>query len=60
MNEWNHVAVWFKVVKCSEVTVTMKCCGVHLTEGVHGIQNDDKGQGVIYTGFDQPDKMPSG
>uniref|UniRef100_A0A9I9CIX4 TIR domain-containing protein n=1 Tax=Cucumis melo TaxID=3656 RepID=A0A9I9CIX4_CUCME len=59
MNEWNHVTVWFEVVKCSEVTVTIKCCGVHLTEEVHGIQNDVKGPGVIYTVFDQPDKLPS-
>ncbi|XP_038877735.1 disease resistance protein RPS6-like, partial [Benincasa hispida] len=59
MNEWNHVIVWFEVVKCSEVTVTIRSCGVHLTEEVHGIQNDVKGPGVIYTDFDQPDELPS-
>ncbi|XP_031736894.1 TMV resistance protein N [Cucumis sativus] len=59
MNEWNHVTVWFEVVKCSEATVTIKCCGVHLTEEVHGIQNDVKGPGVVYTVFDQLDKLPS-
>ena len=58
-NDWNDVIVWFEVVKSREVNVTIRSCGVHLTDEVDGIQNDIKGQGVIYTDYDQSVELGS-
>ena len=58
-NDWNDVIVWFEVVKCREVHVSIRSCGVHLIE-VHRIsQNDVKGPGVMYTDFDDIEELPS-
>ncbi|XP_022946271.1 TMV resistance protein N-like [Cucurbita moschata] len=59
-NGWNHVIVWFDVLKCFAATVTIKNCGIHLTDEIHGIQNDDiRGPGVIYTDFDRLKELVS-
>ncbi|KAG6599270.1 Disease resistance protein RUN1, partial [Cucurbita argyrosperma subsp. sororia] len=48
-----------RVVKCREVHVSIRSCGVHLIE-VHRIsQNDVKGPGVMYTDFDDIEELPS-
>ena len=58
-NDWNSVIVWFEVVKHREDNITIRSCGVHLTE-VHGIsENDVKGPGVIYTDFDDSEELSS-
>ncbi|XP_008454602.1 LOW QUALITY PROTEIN: disease resistance protein RUN1-like [Cucumis melo] len=58
VQDWNKVLVWFEVVDADdEVKVSIRRCGVHVTEELHGIQTDVKWPVVNYADFYQVEKL---
>ncbi|KAL0552556.1 hypothetical protein IC582_011673 [Cucumis melo] len=56
VQDWNKVLIWFEAQ--DEVNVTMRSCGVHVTEELHGLQTDLNWPVVTFADFYQPEKLP--